>query len=360
MNVLHIDDQPGWRGGEQQAHYLIRGLTKRGYNIYLAGRRDGAFLNTDHGVEVCGQVPTWFRGEWDVWSAWVLARAVKTHDIHILHAHTSHAHTYACLARAFAGRGKVVVSRRVDFIPRNNLVSRLKYKGPDHYIAISERVGRVLREFGIPDSRFTVVHSGIDPTRFDVEPLPRSAIGAPEDAPVLANVAALVDHKDHATLLSAMPIVLRRLPELKLVIAGEGPLRGALEKQIRELGIESSVRLLGYRKDVPRLLRAVDAFVISSKEEGLGTSVLDAMVCGLPVIATAGGGIPEIVAHEKTGLLVPIQVPEALAEAILRVFTDDGLASVIRENGRCLVLDRFTADNMVEGNVKVYKRVLQT
>lgn len=358
MNILHIDDQRGWRGGEQQASYLIQGLVKRGHHVFLAGRSDGAFLNADHATDELARIAAPFWGEWDLWTAWTLARAVKTCDIHILHAHTSHAHTSACLARALARRGKLVVSRRVDFVPKGTFVNRWKYDYPDHFIAISGRITEVLRDFGVQEPRLTLVHSGIDPARFDVEPLPRSTIGVPEGVPLLGNVAALVGHKDHSTLLAAIPLVLREVPDLRLVIAGEGELRPALEKQIAELGIASSVRLLGYRTDIPRLLRALDAFVISSKQEGLGTAILDAMACELPVVATAGGGISELVAHERTGLLTPIQNPEALASAIVRVFREPALASVIAQNGRRLVVDRFTVDAMIEGNLRVYQRVL--
>ncbi|MBN2307618.1 MAG: glycosyltransferase [Candidatus Hydrogenedentes bacterium] len=358
MNILHIDEQSGWRGGEQQASYLIRGLAQRGHTVLLAGRPDGAFLAAHHGVDDAVRIPAAFRGEWDLATAWKLARAVRRHRVDILHAHTSHAHTHAYLAKRMAGRGLVVVSRRVDFVPRQDFLNRWKYRLPDHIIAISERIGDVMRAFGVPPAKLSVVHSCIDPARFDVEPLPRAALGVPDGVPLLGNVAALVGHKDQATLLDAMPAVLRELPDLHLVIAGEGELRGALETQIERLGIGHAVQLLGYRDDVPRLLRALDAFVMSSKEEGLGTSVLDAMVCGLPVAATAGGGIPEMVADGQTGLLVPVQDPPALAAAIVRLFRDRALARRLGDNAKAMVVDRFTVDRMVEGNLRVYEELL--
>ena len=142
------------------------------------------------------------------------------------------------------------------------------------------------------ESRIQVVHSCIDPGRFDVEPLSRSELGVPEGVPLLGNVAALVDHKDQATLLAAMPGVLGKLPDLHLVIAGEGELRATLEHQIEHLRIGRAVRLLGFRNDVARLLRTLDAFVMSSKEEGLGTSVLDAMACTkLPKSSARGASL---------------------------------------------------------------------
>ncbi len=353
MNVLHIDEQRGWRGGEQQALYLIRGLEARGHRNFRAGRPGSAFLKADAGDATCVEAP--FRGEFDPVTAWKLARAIRKHDIDVVHAHTSHAHTYACLARAVAGRGWVVVSRRVDFIPRGGPLNRWKYGRPDRIVAISERIRDLLHAYGVDESRLRVVHSGIDPGRLDVEPIPRAELGVPERVPLLGNVAALVGHKDHATLIAALPEVLRHLPDLRVVIAGEGELRPRIEAQIAELGVGRAVTLLGYRSDVPRILRALDAFVLSSKLEGLGTSVLDAMACGLPVVATSGGGIPEMITDGETGLLSPPEDPAALARNIVRAFRDRDAARRMGEKARARVMERFTVDRMVEGNLAVYE-----
>ena len=216
-----------------------------------------------------------------------------------------------------------------------------------------------MRDYGVEAARLAVVHSATDPERFDVPPLSRSDLGVPEGAPLLGNVAALVGHKDHATLLAAMPSVLRELPAVHLVIAGEGELRPEIEGQMDRLGLRQAVHLLGYRDDVPRLLRTIDAFVLSSKEEGLGTSVLDAMVCERPCAATAAGGIPEMVLHEKTGLLSPIRDPEALAANIVRLFREPDLARELARHAKSVVHERFTVDRMVEGNLRVYEDLLQ-
>ncbi|MBI5095866.1 MAG: glycosyltransferase [Candidatus Hydrogenedentes bacterium] len=358
MITLHLDEQLGWRGGEQQASYLIRGLAARGHMALVAGRPQGKFLYADHGCEDLVRIAAPFRGELDLFSAYRIAQAVKHHRVDIIHAHTSHTHTTACLARAIARRGKVVVSRRVDFVPKRNAFNRFKYSWPDHIIAISGRIGQVLSEFGAPTEKLSVVHSCIDAGRFDVAPISRADLDVPEDAPLLGNVAALVGHKDHRTLISAMPRVLERIPRLRLVIVGEGELRARLEAQITSLGLGSSVRLLGFRDDVPRILRALDVFVLSSKLEGLGTSVLDAMAAGVPVVATAGGGIPEMVTHEKTGLLCPVQDSGALAEQIIRAFEESALTAALARNAADLVQERFTTDKMVEGNLRVYERIL--
>lgn len=315
MNVLHINEQRGWRGGEQQAGYLIRGLAQRGHNVLIAGRPETPFIQSDHGIGPITKITAPFLSEFDVYTAAVIARAVRSHNVDIIHAHTSHAHTIACIARAIARRGKVVVSRRVDFPPRNTPFNRFKYSLPDSFVAVSTCIARVMREFGIQEARLDVVHSGTDASRFNVDPIPRAQLGVPDGVPLLGCVAALVGHKDHATLLDAMPLILRRIPELRLILIGEGPLRTRIEAQINTLSIGHAVSLLGHRSDVPRILKALDAFVLSSKEEGFGGAALEAMACGLPVVSTDAGGMSDTVVHEKTGLLVPIRDPQALAQA---------------------------------------------
>jgi L-malate glycosyltransferase len=359
MRILHLDEQRGWRGGEQQAGYLIRGLAQRGHAVYLAGRPGAPFVTRDHGARPAGVHTYRFAGEWDLLTAAALARLVRAEAIDIIHAHTSHTHTMAGLARRIAGRGRVVVSRRVDFPPSTNPWSRWKYAWPDRIIAISNRIAAVLSESGVPAHKITTVHSAVDPGRFDVAPLARAALGVPANSFLLGNVAALVGHKDHATLLHAMAQVVRAIPAAHLVIAGEGPLRPDLERQCRSLGLTDHVHLLGFRDDVPQILRAVDLFVMSSKEEGLGTSVLDAMACGLPVVATAGGGIPEMVRHETTGLLARVGDPADLAGAVIRLHHDRHLAGRLAEAGHRLVHEHFAVDRMVAGNLAVYQQVLE-
>ena len=135
----------------------------------------------------------------------------------------------------------------------------------------------------------------------------------------MGNVAALTGHKDHATLVEAMALLRPRAPEARLVIAGEGELRSDLEALVRERGLEDRVIFAGFRRDLDRLLPAFSVFCLSSHLEGLGTSVLDAMAFGLPVVATAAGGIPEAVQDGVTGRVVPPRDPGALAGALAEV-----------------------------------------
>lgn len=358
MRILHVDEQTGWRGGEQQASYLIAGLGARGHECFLAGRPGSPFVTAEHGGQVRDRLALPLRGELDLLSARRLARFSTDHGVQILHAHTGHAHMLACLARMFERHLKVVVSRRVDFVPSHNPFSRYKYSLPDHFIAISDAIRRILVDFGVPADKVSVVHSGIDAKRLEVPPRTRGELGLPEDGLLIGNVAALVGHKDHRTLVAAMPDVLDAVPDAHLAIVGEGALRPALEQQIRALGLDSRVHLLGYRRDVPAILKTLSVFAMSSSEEGLGTSVLDAMASGVPVAATAAGGLPEMVRDDQTGLLAAPGDASGLAQALVRLLTDRGLAERLAQNAQVMVDTEFSADAMVEGNLGVYERLL--
>lgn len=355
MIIAHLDEQLEWRGGEQQASWLVQGLVRAGHQVLLIGRPESPFLRSDHGGVAVERVMLPLRGEWDLWSARRLARIVRQRPVDILHAHTSHTHTIACLARRWAGRGKVIVSRRVDFAPRRGLLNRWKYRAPDLFLSVSHKVDEVLAAYGVPARMRMVVHSAVDLTRAEASPLSRTELGVPEDVPLLATAGALVGHKDHGNLLDAMSIVLRSFPDARLLIAGEGKLRRELEAKIAELGIGSRVMLLGHREDAPRIIRAADVYVSSSWSEGLGTSVLEALAGGTPVVATMAGGAAEMVVPGETGYLVPCRDPEALAEAIVMSLRHRDRARAMAERGKQLAVEQFGVERMVRDTMRAYE-----
>ena len=212
---------------------------------------------------------------------------------------------------------------------------------------------------GVPAARAVVVNEGIDLERVDAAPPGNlhEELWLPRHAPIVGNVAALVPHKGQRHLIDAAAIVVRQIPDARFVIAGEGELRHALERQIRDRHLEKHVILLGFRPDVLSLHKVFDVFVMSSVTEGLGTSLLDAMACGKPVVATEAGGIPEVVEDGLTGLLVPVRDPEAMAAAIVRLLHDAGLRRQMGEAAILSVRERFSVERMVLDTLRVYQRV---
>ncbi|HJP36647.1 MAG TPA: glycosyltransferase [Gammaproteobacteria bacterium] len=359
MNVLHLDEQIGWRGGEQQASWLMAGLVDRGHRVALCGKAGGRFVQAEHAGRPVARETAAYRNEADLATAWRLARIVARQCVDILHAHTSHAHTMACLARMFARRGKVVVSRRVSFVPRSGHINRWKYSLPDMFLCVSGKVDEVLAEYGIPEGQRRVVYSAVDAARLDVPAVSRESLGIPGEAPLLVSAGALVGHKDHETLVKAMARVVAEKPEAMLAIAGEGKLRPRVESLVQELSLTNSVRLLGHRDDAPAVIRAADIYVSSSWSEGLGTSVLEGLACGVPVVATVAGGIPEMIRNGETGYLVPNRDSGALAAALLEALNDKDGARKMAVRGPGFVAENFSVERMVADTIGAYEELLE-
>src|SRR5439155_22547338 len=176
---------------------------------------------------------------------------------------------------------------------------------------------------GVPGDRTVTVHEGIDVEHVLAAPLVdvHQAFFLPHGSPVVGNIAALVPHKGQRHLIEAAHIVVQKLPDVRFVILGEGELREALERLIKEYRLEKHVLLPGFRTDVLGCLKSFDLFLLSSVSEGLGTSLLDAMACSKPIVATRSGGIPELVADGRTGVLVEPRDAHQLAKAIIAMLT---------------------------------------
>ncbi len=357
LRVAHLGTETGWRGGEQQQAWLAAGLQRRGHSCLMICNRKGEMARRapELGLEVR---PVPVRGEVGIRSIIGTAAALSEFKPHVLHLHDAHAVLIGSLAAKLARGPAVVASRRVDF----RINSRWKYTwAVDRLIAISRAVRDVLIDCRVPPEMISVVLSGIDLSRF--ESLPprddaRRALGIADGELALGMVAALTDHKGHRFLLEAWPRVVAAEPRARLLLAGSGELEEELKRAAADLGIGDSVRFLGFHSDVVGLLAALDLFVLSSHLEGLCTSLMDAMAAGLAVVATAAGGIPEVVDDGRTGVLVPARDPDALAGAILDVLSDPERRRKLGAAGRGAALERFGYEKMVEGTLEVYGQVL--
>jgi glycosyltransferase involved in cell wall biosynthesis len=302
------------------------------------------------------------RFEWSPVAIARIARLIRSRGFDIVHMHTSHAHTLGVIAARLARRAKTVVSRRVDFsIYRHALsVSGFKYRhGVDRYIAISQAVKSALVKDGIAAARIDIVHSGVDPERLAASGavLDRTAFGIPATATLCGTVAHMAWHKGLETLVDAAPEIVRLRPDAHVVLVGDGELRSALEARARAGPVSDHIHFTGFQKDVAPWHRAFDVFVMPSVMEGLCTSILDAFSVSKPVVASAVGGIPELVHHERTGLLVPPRDPLALAAAIVRLLNDRPHAATLGAQARALLLAEFTVDSMVDGTLAIYSNL---
>jgi glycosyltransferase involved in cell wall biosynthesis len=361
MFSLHIDTARTWRGGQQQALLTVLGLRAAGHRAVLVAHPAGELRRrAAEGLDLFPIAP---RTEMDLSAAWKLSRIIRQMAPDVIHAHDPHGVAMAALALSMGTqpvKPPLVAARRVDFRLRGNALSRWKYRQVDRFICASEAIRRILLADGVPGARTVTVHEGIDLERVAAAPAAdlHAEFWLPHHAPLVGNVAALVPHKGQRHLIEAAARVVRRTPDARFIIAGEGELRAALERQIRDRRLEKHVFLAGFRPDILSLHKAFDVFVMSSVTEGLGTSLLDAMACGKPVVATTAGGIPEVVVDGQTGLLVAPRDDEALASAIERLLTDEALRQAMGTAGRARVHEYFTVDRMVQETLAVYQQVV--
>jgi len=197
----------------------------------------------------------------------------------------------------------------------------------DCFLAISRAVRDRLVADRIPAARIEIVHEGVDVERIVALPHGNlhAALFLPTHSPVVATIGALVAQKAHHALIEAAALVVKQVSDVRVVILGEGELRPQLEKQIKHLHLERHVFLAGFRADVLELLKDIDVFALSSTHEGMCTSLVDAMAAEKPAVATAVGGVPEVLADGETGYLVPPRDTEALAARIVQLLKDAAL-----------------------------------
>lgn len=353
MRVLHVDTGREWRGGQRQVLLLARGLAARGVATAVAAPPDSplALRARNAGLEVH---PLGVRGDLDIPAAARLARLARRTGAEILHAHDARAHAALLLASPFAAFRRVV-TRRAAFGRRAGPFDRLKYgRGVDRFIAVSAAVRDGLVAAGAGPDRIRVVPSGVEQPCV-VSPADwRARLGLDARARVIGSVGALSREKGYDVLVAA----LARLddPLAHLVLVGDGPERPPLRSLAGELGVGGRVHLPGYDDSPLEAAAGFDVYAQPSRAEGLGTAALDALALGLPVAASAVGGLAELIEPGVSGLLVPPGDPAALAAALRRLLDDSALRAALAAGAHRRAA-AFTADAMVEGTLAVYREL---
>lgn len=360
IKVLHIDTETGFRGGERQVQMLVEGSESRGVETVTVGPEDSKLLAA---LEQSGFATECYRSDrLGVYSPFLIQRIQKIaakRRPQVVHAHTGKAHSFS--VNAFLGKLPIVVTRRVDFPVKTNWFSRRKYQAKRvRFIAISTAIAEVLRAGGVSGSRITKVPSGVDLNR--VSGGEGSALRAEwlgkDKGPLIGFVGALVDHKAPWILAEAAPLIRKELPGARVVLIGDGEERPRLERLAA--ANPNAIKIVGWRTDIADCYAALDLFVMPSKLEGLCTALIDALAVGVPAIASHAGGMPDVVIDGKTGLLVPPERPEALSDAVVRLWNSPELRERFVTEGRKHVENCFTQDAMVEGTLRVYNDLLNT
>lgn len=283
-----------------------------------------------------------------------MVRLFRDGRFDVVHTHNTYPHLYASLAARLAGV-PVVVNTRHGQRAGHGWKSRTQFRWAsrlvDRIIAVSDDAARLCVEAdGVAARKVTRIWNGIDLSDF--------SFTGPAAAPIAISVARLSAEKDFPTLLRAIALAIRDVPDLQLKLVGDGPERPKLEGLTRELGITSCVEFLGERTDVPNLLAQAGFFVSSSLTEGISLTLLEAMAVGLPVVATSVGGNSEIVADGVTGQLVPPADPDSLAKAIVSLCRNESRWPALGQAGRDRVAEHFEVRRMVSDYEHLYRELL--
>lgn len=356
--VLHVEAGRHLYGGALQVVYLMRGLAQRGIENVLVCPQGAAIAQASAGfARICEMK---MAGDWDVGMASRLARVMREVQPDVAHLHSRRgADVWGGVAARHA-RIPAILSRRVDN-PEAPWWARRKYRLYDRVITISQGIRDVLLAEGVEPARVTCVPSSVDTEKYrpggDCAWL-RGEFALPADAPLVAMIAQFISRKGHRYLLDAIPRILNDVPRARFLLFGKGPLEAELRASVEKQSWGSNVIFGGFRNDLDRILPCVDVIAHPADMEGLGVSLLQAAACGVPVVASRAGGIPEAVRDGENGILVAPGDVGALAQALTALLRDDSRARAMGEAGRALVEREFSVAAMIEGNLRTYREVL--
>jgi glycosyltransferase involved in cell wall biosynthesis len=364
LTICHVITSLGIGGLERVVLDLVAAQRRAGHEVYVAVLNDGegplraafqaaadalvAFPKRDAGVDpsLVGKLARWLR-----------ARRVR-----VVHTHNNSPLTYGAPAGKLAGAA-VVHSKHGEHRAsgRQMWLRRLAATAADAYVAVSPSTAAFARENReCTRAKLEVIRNGTDLSRFpasaEAAAAARASLGLGAGVRVVGTVGRMVPEKNHALLLRAMGPLLG--PSTKLVLVGDGPLRGELEAQRAAMPNAEHVTFSGMRSDVPDLLASFDVFALSSATEGLPVVLLEAMASRLPVVSTAVGGIPDVV-HAGVGVLVPPHDEAALRDAIAGLLADPERARAIGERARVEALETMSVDRMAGAYAALYERVLR-
>lgn len=361
MKVLHVESGRHLYGGALQVVFLLQGLARHAGDEHVLACPVGSAIAAAARPHAARVHELALGGDADLGSLGRLRRLIRAERPDLVHLHSRRgSDLWGGLAARLEGV-PAVLSRRVDN-PEPRAWAALKYRLYRRVIAISEGIRTVLLDEGLAPARVVCVHSAVDTARYRpgcADPAwLRREFGLPAEGAVLAMVAQFIPRKGHRVLLDALPSVWAAHPDTRVLLFGQGPEHAAIATEVARRGFADRVRLPGFRDDLDRVLPCVDLMVHPAAMEGLGVSLLQAAACGVPIVATRAGGIPEVVEDGLNGTLVDPGDAPALGAAIERLLGAPERRRRYGEAGRALALQRFSVDAMVAGNRAVYASVL--
>ncbi len=361
MRILQINSARTFAGGERHLADLANSLQKRSHEVYaaLAPRSPLADALNELPAENIFRVR--MRNALDLGSASQLARIIRENRIEIVHAHLARDYTLAAIA-ARKQKGVRLVFTRHLLRPLKKF-HRVTFHFADRVIAVSRSVARSLEAQNlIAQNKIRVVLNGVDTERFKLREtlLDQHLLSSNLSASHLVGITGeLLEHKGQEDFVRAARLINKRFPDAQFLIAGEDrsktkEYRIRLESLITEFNLKNRVHFTGWLESIAPFLSSLDVFVSASRTEPFGLAIIEAMACGLPVVATASEGAREIIEDGLSGKLVPVRDVEAMAKAICSLLADETEQRRLGENARCAARERFDIKRMVDETEAIY------
>jgi glycosyltransferase involved in cell wall biosynthesis len=373
VHVLQVTRGAIWGGGERHVLALLEGFRGRSVRLSLAVFGEGRLAEEARRLGVTVHcLAKRFRG--DPRPLLGLVRTVKRHGVDIVHTHMPSGNVYGRLAaRLVPGTGLVSTLHYIDreALPfLNPVLQRILFDGDirmaamcDRIVSTSEHLRKTLVARGMSGRKIVTILNGVNlaalPPDGRAGPALREGLGIPSGVPVVGIVGRLVPVKNHALFLRTARAVLDRGARAAFVIVGDGPLRQPLRELCRELGLLDHVVFAGFRSDVMELLTAFDLCVLTSNSETSAYGVSEPMAVGRPVVATAVGGVTELVEDRVDGWLCPAGDAAALADGVCTLLADPAAAARMGERAARKVRERLSLDGQVARLEEVYRAVFE-
>ncbi|MGB5987973.1 MAG: glycosyltransferase family 4 protein, partial [Desulfobacterales bacterium] len=362
MRIFHIDSEMHWRGGEQQVAYLMAELAALGVENVVGCNRGSRLEHYCRLHEIPFRSLNFGGGQ--LRAAWQVRSHGRALGIDLVHLHAAKAHSAGVFAHLLGLDAPLVLSRRTAFPVRRNPLSRFKYRYPGvrRILCVSATVKAIMDAVRPSSTGNVVVHSGVDFARFDFEGHSqkdlRNTYHFPQDSILVGSVGALTIEKDHLTFIRTAQHLLAQDPRFRLLIIGQGPRLEELKGQVVRRGIEDKVTFTGYLDHLEQYLPGLDYLLSTSVSEGFPGSLLEAMACRVPVVATAAGGIPEMIQHRRTGCLAPLGDHRRLAAEIIHLQQHPQVREALTAQAYEMVATRFSKQVTALKTYNIYRQVL--
>lgn len=357
MNILFVDLETEWRGGQNQALLLLKGLQARGHSAELIAVRGSALSERAAASGIA--VNDVARGMSRVSAAIKILALTRNRSFDALHSNEPRAVTAVWLARVHR-RIPFLIARRVGYRLGKSRMALSRYRAATRIVAISNWVAAQLVASGAPKDKLVVIYEGIEipsPPSSESRIAARKRWNIPDTTALLGSVGVLLPDKGHELLIRALTQLRSGFSDRRLLLAGDGPCRNDLERLAKELGVDDRVIFAGFVKDIAAVYPALDVFLFPSFFEGLGTSLLSAMSYGIPSVAFSCCAFGEIIEDGKSGFLVPQGNVEAIVKAVTSLLRDRQLSQRVGEAGRARIIEKFSSEQMVDETIKLYGEV---